>query len=137
MALVVCNAGEVKLLTTAIKTALSVDESFTLRLYKNNYTPLATSVVGDFTEADFTGYTSKTLTRAGWNAASSVSGTGTIVFGTAQTWTCGASGNTVYGIYVRDGSGDLVWAEKFASARVLTDTDTVTYTPQCTLISAN
>jgi len=136
MALVVCNAGEVKLLTLALKTALSVDESFTLHLYKNNYTPVATSAAGDFTVADFTGYTGKTLTRAGWAAASSVTGTGTIVYGTPQTWTCGATGNTVYGVYILDASNALVWAEQFAVARVLADTDTLTYTPAMTLVSA-
>ena len=137
MAIVVCNAGELRLLDLALKTALSVDEPFTLRLFKNDYTPIATSAVGDLTEADFTDYTAKTLNRSGWSASTTITGAASITYGTAQTWTCGATGNTVYGAYVLDGSGNLVWAERFAEERVLVSSDTITYTPTLTLASAN
>ena len=43
-----------------IKAALDVAIAATklkVRLYSNNYVPIPSSVVGDFTEADFTGYT--------------------------------------------------------------------------------
>lgn len=48
----------------------------------------------------------------------------------------GSTGNTIYGYYVIGAtSGVLYWAEKFATTRILGDTDTITITPQVTLNS--
>jgi hypothetical protein len=46
MALVIADVGEIELLDKMLKDALSVDETYTLKLYQNNYTPLASSVAG-------------------------------------------------------------------------------------------
>lgn len=119
-----------------LKDALSVDENYTLKLYKSNTTPDQSSVAGDFTEADFTDYTAKTLTRTGWGAASTVSNKASATYGSAQTWTCGATGNTIYGYFVVGAtSGTLLWAERFGTARVLADTDQLSFTPTFTLNS--
>ena len=131
MSLVVPNVGETALQDKMLKAALAVDEGYTLKLYKNNYTPVASLVASDFTEADFTGYTSKSLTRALWNAATIVSGAAVSTYGSSpQTWTCGATGNTIYGYYVVGAtSGTLLWAELFASPIVLTNGLTLGVTP--------
>lgn len=135
MALVVCNAGELKLLDWAIKDT-STPENLTLKLYKVDYTPVAASVAGDFTEADFTSYSAKTLTRSTW-AASSTNGSGKAASTyTAQSWTCGSTGNTIYGYFVVGAtSGTLIWAEKFATARTLVNGDELNITPAITLAS--
>jgi len=134
MALVLSNAGKLELLDKMLKDGLSVDEDYTLKLYQNDYTPLAASVIGDFTEADFTGYTSKTLTRSGWNASAIVGGKAEAEYGTTQTWTCGATGNTVYGYTVQGAtSGALLWAERFDDTRTLTNGDTENLTVKFTL----
>lgn len=137
MALVVCNAGELKLLDWAIKDT-STPENLTLKLYKNDYTPVAASVAGDFTEADFTSYAAKTLTRSSWVAAST-NGSGKAASSyAAQSWVCGSTGNTVYGYFVVGAtSGTLIWAEKFATARTLANGDTLNVTPSLTLSSEN
>jgi hypothetical protein len=105
MALVFANSGELLAVQGMLKTT-STPENLTLKLFKNDYTPTATSTAGDFTEADFTSYTAKTLSRGTWQSPSTVSGKATIAYYTApQTWTCGATGNTIYGYYV--GAGTL------------------------------
>jgi hypothetical protein len=56
-----------------LKDALSVNEDYILKLFKNDVTPDQNFAVGSFVQADFTGYAAKTLTRALWNAAATVS----------------------------------------------------------------
>lgn len=100
----------------------------TLKLFKTNVTPAEGDTTGSYTEADFTNYVAKTLTGASWNAASTSSGTTSKTYA-QQSWTCGASGNTVYGAYyVR--STTLCAVDQFAVARVLADTDVLNFTPR-------
>ena len=135
MALLTPNKGELELLDKMLKDALDTDESYLLKLYKNDYTPADASVTASFTQADFTNYAGRTLTRAGWNAAVTVSGKAETSYGTGpQSWTCGASGNTVYGYYVEGiTSGTTLWAERFSTSRVLANGDVLNITPKFTL----
>lgn len=76
-----------------LSDALSVDEAYILMLFRNDYTPDQTTVAGSLTEANFTDYAAKTLTRAGWNAAVTVSNKAESSYGSAaQSWTCGTTG---------------------------------------------
>lgn len=128
-ALLVPDEGEVELLDKMMKDALSVDESSTLKLYKTNVTPGESDTSGSYTEADFTSYTSKTLARASWAGASTSTGTTSTTYA-AQSWTCGASGNTIYGYFVLGASsGKVLWAELFGTSRVLASGDTLNLTP--------
>jgi hypothetical protein len=137
MPLVVPDAGELELLDKMLKDALSVDESYILRLYKNNATPSQSTVIGDFTEADFVGYSPVTMSRAGWASSSTVSNKAQSTYA-QQSWTCGSTGNTVYGYYVVGASsGVCLWAEKFGSARVMSSLDVLQLTPVFTLNSEN
>lgn len=140
MALVVPNEGELELLDKMIKDALSADEAYILKLYRNDYTPDAVAASGSFTEANFTNYVAKTLARTTWNAAvTNGSGKGETSYGaTPQSWTCGASGNTVYGYWVEGASSaKVLWAEKFSTSRVLASGDILNLTPKFTLASEN
>jgi len=87
-----------------------------VRLFKNNYTPVAGSVIGSFTEANFSGYTPGSLGTLA--AATTVSGRASTTAGTANTWTkSGATGNDIYGYYVTDSGGTvLYWAERGSAA---------------------
>lgn len=137
MPLVVTNSGEVELLNKMLKAALTSDESYVLKLFSNNVTPDATFVPASLTEANFTNYVAKTLTRASWNSAAIVSGKAVSSYGSVpQTWTCGTTGNTVYGYWIEGAtSGVCLWAERFATARVMTDGDVLNLTPQFSLNS--
>lgn len=136
MSLITSNVGELLLLTWAVKST-TTPENMVLKLYKNNYTPVAGSVAADFTEADFSGYSAATLSRGNWGTPTTVSGKATSVYGSAQTFTAGSS-QTVYGYYVVGAtSGTLIFAERFTTAKPLESSDSVVITPSLTLDSAN
>lgn len=136
MPLVFANSGELLVVQWMLK-ATSTPENLTLKLFKNDYVPTATSAAGDFVEADFTSYSAKTLSRGTWQSPSTVSGKASIAYDTApQTWTCGTAGNTIYGYYVVGASsGTLIYAERFGSSRTLGNGDSLNVQPLLTLNS--
>lgn len=115
MSLVVPNIGELQLLKQAL--GYSAVESLLLKLFCNNYTPVAGSVAGNFTEASGGGYAAKTLTASSWTFAG---GNPTTASYPAQTFTfTGAltTNTTVYGYYILGGtSGSVYWAERLTTA---------------------
>ena len=136
MALVVPDEGEIELLTKLLKNTVDT-EDFIVHLYKNDYNPIAATTGTDFTEANFTNYVEKTIVRGDWATPSTVSNKAESSV-TAQSWTCGATGNTIYGYYILgSNSGVVLWAEKFAASRILTDGDILNLTPKFNLSSAN
>lgn len=137
MPLVISNVGELELLDKMLKDSLTTDEDYTLKLFNNNVTPDQASVASTFTETAFTGYAAKTLTRAGWSAATTVSNKAQSSY-SQQSWTCGATGDTIYGYYVIAATSSvLLWAEKFASPRIVANTDVLNITPIFTFNSEN
>lgn len=142
MAAIVPNEGEVKLITDLLNGGTL--ENWTLKLFKTNVTPAETDTSASYTVADFTNYTSKTLTRSvnngvTWNTVASGSPTGSwsaeaSVAESAyqqQSWTCGATGNTIYGYWIEGAtSAKVLLAEAFASSRVLANGDTLNLTPR-------
>jgi hypothetical protein len=143
MSAVVCNEAEIRLLADLLGNG----ENLTLELYKSNTTPSETDTYASnpFTVCDFTNYVSKTLTRSlsgsTWSTPASGAPTGSwsaeaavaeATYGaSAQTWTCGATGNTVYGYWIRGSTNSKFFcAELFATARVLASGDTLSLTPR-------
>jgi len=136
MGLVVPNEGELELLDKMLKDALSTDEKYLLKLYKVSYQPIKTTTTSGFSEADFTNYAARTLIRATWATAGTVSDKASSTYGAVQSWTCGSTGNTVFGYYMVNGANNKVlWAEKFTTARVLASGDVLNITPKFTLAS--
>lgn len=112
MPLVVPNVGEIKLLSYMLNKL--APPNTVLHLYSNNYTPSATSIIGDVTEvAGSTGYAAITMTSTTWSVAS-VSGVGTASY-PEVTFTMTTSA-TAYGYYVTNTGGDLLWLERFTAA---------------------
>lgn len=138
MALVVPLNGELELLNKLLEGANNT-EAFILKLFSNNVTPDSTFVVGSLVEATFTNYVAMTLARGSWNNAVNVSGVAQSSYAAnPQTWTCGATGQTIYGYWIQGAtSGTCLWAERFAVSRVLANGDVLNLTPQFTLQSAN
>lgn len=87
-----------------------------VHLFKTDVTPSDISVIGDFTEADFTGYAAQTI--AAWDASQIDALTGrkfmTPTLGTPAifTQTGVVLTNTVYGFWLED-NGALFFAERF------------------------
>jgi len=121
--------------TDAVTAALL--ENAELCLFKNNYTPINTTILSDLTEANFTGYSRITLT--GWSAAALDANNKAATSLGPQTFTCsgGATPNDIYGIFVLTSGGALLYAERNPAGAVTINTagQTFSYTPKFTGIS--
>ena len=146
MSFIVPNVGEVQALKDLLGAGGAAGvitlEAWTLKLFKSDTTLAETNVAGDFTAADFTGYTDKPLVRdtlsghwttpASGAPTSSWSSEASVAESTYadQTWTA-LSAQTIYGyIIVGATSGALIHAVKFPAAISLTVTATLTVTPR-------
>lgn len=103
--------------------------SYTAKLYTSDTVPAEGDVLGDYTEATFTGYSETTL--------SSPSVVGARITWAAITWTFSGTdpdGQTVYGVVIRDASSNLIWAKRFSSSVTVSEASPdVNYTPTFTL----
>jgi hypothetical protein len=117
MSLKVPDVGEIIILK-ALRAGTGLSNWFVL-LYDNNYTPVDSSVYANFHEAVYTGYIAQAVN---FGVPTTVSGKAKMV-GTAQlnfTVTVSGSPNTIYGYLIGDTlSGEVVYAERFASSQVM------------------
>jgi len=133
MALVICNGGKTKLL----QQLLTYLNGLTLRLFQNNINLAITDTAGTYTEATFTGYSAIAL--GAWGTAflnaSSLAETDEVVRTFSQTGT--AVTNTIYGYYITDSGGNLIYAEKNPNGSFAMNTAGLTYSVQPILTLAN
>src|SRR5262249_55420012 len=110
------DGGALKILD---KLLAAYGNTLVMGLTKTDITPASGDTASTYTahEADFSGYARQTITT--WGASTTVSGRATAT-ATALTWTnsTGATGNNVYTYFVLDGSGNLLWAERDATAPI-------------------
>lgn len=90
--------------------------SLTLRLFTNDHTPADNDVAEDYTEATFTGYAP--VNPLNWSDAVINDGGYAESVEQVRGWivTAPSAGQQVYGYYLTDGDGFLVWAERAAGA---------------------
>jgi hypothetical protein len=99
MLMVIPNEGKVLALVTIFDPPTI--EDFVIELYQNNYTPVDTSVIGDFTPATFTGAAPITVTPASWDAPVVVADVAEIELLTPPSWTHGGgAAQIVYGWFM-------------------------------------
>ncbi len=132
MTLLVPNGGEVDALEAIVNKTAATD--LVLRLFKSNTTPGETDVAGTYTEADFTGYSSITLTGASWVVTP---GDPSSAAYAQQTFTSSAdqAAQSIYGYYMtRATTGLLAWAERFTDGPypVSNNGDEIKVTPTIT-----
>jgi hypothetical protein len=134
MALVIPHACEEAMLD------LILAPNMTLKLFTNDVASglsdaqIEALTAGSFTEATFTGYSSKALTGGSWTTTQADPSTGTYA---QQTFTRSSTGTiqTVYGYYVvRTSGGALCWYEYFTGPIATQNNgDTIVVTPTFTL----
>lgn len=117
MPLVVLNEGSPLLLSLIWRDAAVPALPWYLILYSNNFTPTPASVLANFTQATFTGYSPSELTRGNWQAPTMVGNKSRIQYGTAPiTWTATAGFQTIYGYVIFQGVTNTgIIAERFAT----------------------
>ena len=134
MALVVPNDSEAIMLRYI--TNNDAPENLVIRLYSNNFTPIETSVVGNFTEVTGGGYAQMSLIAGSWTI---ITGNPSQAEHTEITWTfTGATGDggNVFGYYVvRAVGGELMWAERFSNGPfvITVNGDEIKVVPRLTL----
>ena len=114
MALVLVDVGADQILNAYFNNSWPASKDLVVKLYTNNYTPVDTSVAGDFTEAAGGGYVTKTLTNGSWTVT--VGNDPSDAVYAEQTWTFTGTltgSATIYGYFVvgNNGTGTLVYAE--------------------------
>ena len=128
MAIVLADVGAAKILTDYFITS---GVNLTLKLFVTNVTPADTDVAGTYTVAVGGGYADKVLAAASW-VQSSIGSIEQVAYA-AQTFTfTGAltTNTTIYGYYVLDAAGVLIYAEAGTPFTPANNGDTYTVTPK-------
>lgn len=113
MPLVVPDGGERKMLEYIVNKSAPTD--LTLRIYVNDVDLLSEGFSStSFTEASATGYVGAALPGANWIVATT-SGISTATYATTVTFNFSTS-QDLYGYYVTNAGGQVMWAEEFPSA---------------------
>jgi hypothetical protein len=113
MTLVVPDEGERRLLSYIVNK--SSPTNLVLHLYVNNVSLGAETFTGaSFTEASASGYAAVTLTGSNWTVGTTT-GVSSATYNSSITFTFSV-GQSVYGYYVTDTSGNILWAEEFPGA---------------------
>lgn len=115
MAIVYPNVGRVY--AAQLVTKKATPEDLILRLFKNNVSPAVGSVLADFTEATFSGYSLVTLTPANWSETSATVVRSDYAPAVEFTSDAGSQNEDIYGYYIATvTSGILVAVERFTNA---------------------
>lgn len=132
--IVIPDEGAIELLTKTLKATLDVDESYSLRLFRNDLTPDRFSTLADFTEATFLGYFRWDLTRAGWSVPTIDNGRAVSQWeGDVVKWTLATGSQTLYGYYiVAPATAKVAWCERFNTPRTLNAGDQLIVVPRLT-----
>ena len=91
--------------------------ALTVGLYTNDYTPVDTSAVGNFTAAAGGGYEVKTLTNGSWTVTPANDPSDAVYAQQTWTFTGALDGSaSIYGYYVIDADGTYWFGERLTAA---------------------
>lgn len=133
MALILADVGADELLKVYFNDDRPTGgNNLTLKLFCNDVTPIDTHTAGSYTEASGGGYAAKTLTNGSWTVTVGNDPSDATYAQQTFTFTGALTTNpTIYGYFVVDGDGTLIWAEVFAAAFTPANNgDQVKVTPQ-------
>lgn len=121
---VIADVGKIGFMAAIMSQLRSGANNAKVKLFTNNYTPLASSVLADFTEATFGGYVALATPTAA-DAGVIPGGLDNWIFG-ALTWTASGAGLpiTIYGYWVQFDNPitlapTLLWAQRFDTPQAL------------------
>lgn len=137
MALILSDLGADQFLKAYFNNDWPTSKDLTLKLFVTDVTPSQASVAGDFTEAAGGGYVAKTLTNGSWTVTPANDPSDAVYAQQSFVFTGALTTNTdIYGYYVVDDDGVLVWAETLnATYTPTTNGDTLSITPKFQLSS--
>lgn len=84
-----------------------------MKLFSNDHTPSDLSTISNFTESSTTGYAAFTLVGTNWWITCTEAGVTSALY-SEHTFTFSTNA-TVYGYYITDTSGRLLWCERFST----------------------
>jgi hypothetical protein len=108
-------------------------QTYTVYLYKNNYTPAPGASLGDFVMCDFPGFVPKTFPISSFGLSSvtshiaTLTSSQTLIFDAAPT---GTFSQDVYGYAVFDELLNYAWCESFATPYTVIAGSRVEITPR-------
>lgn len=106
--------------------------TFTAHLAKSNTTPGTATVLGDFTEADYTSYAAQTLGSWGSNSLDGTNHKETSAFPTINFPGNTGSSQNVYAVYITDDNGHLRAAWRIGGAPLALTNGGPGYSPTLT-----
>lgn len=118
MALVLSDIGADAILEAYFnKSYPAGGDDLTLKLFATDITPADTDTASTYTEAAGGGYAAKTLTNGSWTVASANDPSDAVYAEQVFTFTGALTTNgTVYGYFIVDADGVLIFAEKLAAS---------------------
>ena len=118
MALTLMDIGADEILKTYFNNARPAGgNNFTIKLFVIDVTPADTNTAATYTEATGGGYASKTLTNGSFTVTVGNDPSDAVYAQQVWTFTGALTTNpTIYGYYVVDADGTLLWAEKLAAS---------------------
>lgn len=127
------DGASVDLCTTYLNGVASPG-AFWYHAFVNDFSPSPATVIGAFTECTTAGYSAEHVLNSGWVPVTSPSGT-TRAVNSLFAWVL-TDAVTLYGYYVEDGSGNLLWSQRFDTPVVFGALGgTVTIEPAFTFVS--
>lgn len=117
MALILTDLGADLMLGNIFNNAWPTSKDLTLKLYCNQPTLADTTVAGDMTEAAGGGYVAKTIANGSWTITAGNDPSDAVFAEQTFTFTGALTTNTtIYGYYVVDDNGVMLWGEELSSA---------------------
>ncbi len=104
------------------------DADYEMHLFTNDYNPVPGSVIGDYVECSFPGYSAQPIVNADWGTVAMAAHVASMTNATWCEFVADASGFTselARGYYVTDSLGDYLWGERFEVEKTIVPEDTL------------